>query len=382
MTSPRRLPLLLLAMLSVGSLILASCSSGESTETSTEAADAGPKPVIVATTSILGDITSNVVGDLATVEVIVPANTDPHDFEPSAKQAALLRDADLIVANGLLLEEGLISIIESAESDGTPVVEVGELVDPLTFDEEFEEQVEAAEEQLETAALSGSAADAMQVEAEGLEMEAAATDAGADKDVHSDEEGHSDEDGHSHDDGHSHGEFDPHWWMDPTRAAQAAGVISTAVADNTNVNIGQLAEQTEAYEAELLALDDELEILLSYIPEDRRLMVTNHDAFGYLATRYELEVVGTVIPSGSDMAEPSAASLAGLATLINELGVPAIFTENISSPDLANTLASETGTNVAVVPLFSDSIGEPGSGAENYIAMMRTNGERIANALK
>jgi ABC-type Zn uptake system ZnuABC Zn-binding protein ZnuA len=377
MTSPRRLPLILLAVLSAGALVLTSCSS--TTETSTEAGTTGgDKPVIVATTSILGDITSNVVGDLATVEVIVPANTDPHDFEPSAKQAALLRDADLIVANGLLLEEGLISIIESAESDGTPVVEVGELVDPLTFDEEFEEQVEAA-------ALAIAPAEAMQAEAEGLEMEAAAKDPGAVEEGHSDEEeGHSDEEeGHSdEEEGHGHGEFDPHWWMDPARAAQAAGVISTAVADNTNVDLGQLAEQTEAYEAELLALDDELEILFSYIPEDRRLMVTNHDAFGYLATRYELEIVGTVIPSGSDMAEPSAASLAGLATLINELGVPAIFTENISSPDLANTLAAETGTNVAVVPLFSDSIGEQGSGAETYIAMMRTNGERIANALK
>lgn len=341
MTSPRRLPLILLAVLSAGALVLTSCSS--TTETSTEAGSAGgDKPVIVATTSILGDITSNVVGDLATVEVIVPANTDPHDFEPSAKQAALLRDADLIVANGLLLEEGLISIIESAESDGTPVVEVSELVDPLTFDEEFEEQVEAA--------------------AAGLGME---------------EEGHSDEE-----DGHGHGEFDPHFWMDPARAAQAAGVISTAVADNTDVDAGQLAEQTEAYEAELLALDAELDAQFADIPADRRLMVTNHDAFGYLATRYGFEVVGTVIPSGSDMAEPSAASLASLATLINELGVPAIFTENISSSDLANTLAAETGTNVAVVPLFSDSIGEQGSGAETYIAMMRTNGQRIADALK
>ena len=370
MTSPRRLPLILLAILSAGALVLTSCSS--TTETSTEAGTAGgDKPVIVATTSILGDITSNVVGDLATVEVIVPANTDPHDFEPSAKQAALLRDADLIVANGLLLEEGLISIIESAESDGTPVVEVGELVDPLTFDEEFEEQVEAA-------ALAIAPAEAMQAEAEGLEMEAAAKDPGAVEEGHSDEEeGHSDEE-----EGHGHGEFDPHWWMDPARAAQAAGVISTAVADNTDVDAGQLAEQTEAYEAELLALDAELDALFADIPADRRLMVTNHDAFGYLATRYGFEVVGTVIPSGSDMAEPSAASLASLATLINELGVPAIFTENISSSDLANTLAAETGTNVAVVPLFSDAIGEQGSGAETYIAMMRTNGQRIADALK
>ncbi len=159
-------------------------------------------------------------------------------------------------------------------------------------------------------------------------------------------------------------------------------MISTAVADNTDVDAGQLAEQTEAYEAELLALDAELDALFADIPADRRLMVTNHDAFGYLATRYGFEVVGTVIPSGSDMAEPSAASLASLATLINELGVPAIFTENTSSSDLANTLAAETGTNVAVVPLFSDSIGEQGSGAETYIAMMRTNGQRITDALK
>ena len=82
------------------------------------------------------------------------------------------------------------------------------------------------------------------------------------------------------------------------------------------------------------------------------------------------------------MAEPSAASLASLATLINELCVPAIFTENISSPDLADTLAAETGSDVTVVALFSDSIGEQGSGAETYIAMMRTNGQRIAEALK
>jgi len=82
------------------------------------------------------------------------------------------------------------------------------------------------------------------------------------------------------------------------------------------------------------------------------------------------------------MSEPSAASLASLAALVTELGVPAIFTENISSPDLANTLAGETGNQVTVAALFSDSLGEPGSGAETYITMMRTNGQRIADALK
>jgi zinc/manganese transport system substrate-binding protein len=158
-------------------------------------------------------------------------------------------------------------------------------------------------------------------------------------------------------------------------------VISTAVADNTDVDASVLADQTAAYEVALLALDTELEALLAGIPAERRVMVTNHDAFGYLAVRYGFDIVGTVIPSGSDVAEPSAAALANLAKLINELSVPAIFTENTTSPNLANTLAAETGRGVDVVPLFSDAIGEPGSGGESYIAMMRTNGQRIAAAL-
>ncbi len=378
MTSPRRLPIILLAILSAGALVLSACGSSDDTQASTEAA-AASKPVIVATTSILGDITSNVVGDLATVEVIMPANTDPHDFEPSARQAALLRDADLIVANGLLLEEGLISIIESAENDGTPVVEVGELIDPLTFDEEFEAQVKAAA-MTQGTKDDGHDHDHDHGDEDGHDHGDEDGHDHGDKDGHSDDEdGHDHDHGHSH--GHSHGEFDPHFWMDPARVAEAAVVISAAVADNTDVDTAALLEQTEAYEAELLALDAELEALFADIPADRRLMVTNHDAFGYLAVRYGFDVVGTVIPSGSDMAEPSAASLASLATLINELGVTAIFTENISSPNLANTLAAETGSDVTVAALFSDSLGEPGSGGDTYIAMMRTNGQRISDAL-
>jgi zinc/manganese transport system substrate-binding protein len=345
----RRPILLIITALSAAALTLTSCAGGDGSTTAVAGDSA--KPVIVATTSILGDITSNVVGDLATVKVLIPANTDPHDFEPSARQVAELRDADLIVANGLLLEDGLVAIIESARIDGTPVVAVGELVNPLTFDEEFEAQMDAA-----------------------AEMTGIASEDGA-----KDDEGHSeDEEGHSDDD---HGEFDPHFWMDPTRVARAAGVISTAVADNTDVDASVLADQTAAYEIALLALDAELEALLADIPAERRVMVTNHDAFGYLAVRYGFDIVGTVIPSGSDMAEPSAAALANLAKLINELSVPAIFTENTTSPNLANTLAAETGRGVDVVPLFSDAIGEPGSGGESYIAMMRTNGQRIAAAL-
>ena len=86
---------------------------------------------IIATTSIIGDVVSNIVGDTAAVEVVLPAGTDPHDFAPSPQQVASINDADLVVANGLGLEESLNDIIEGAASEGTPVLRVAEGVDPL-----------------------------------------------------------------------------------------------------------------------------------------------------------------------------------------------------------------------------------------------------------
>ena len=111
------------------------------------------------------------------------------------------------------------------------------------------------------------------------------------------------------------------------------------------------------------------------------MLVTNHDAFGYFADRYDFEVIGTVIPTGSTADGASAGQLARLAATVREEGVPAIFAENTTSSDLADTLAAEVGQDVVVVELFSDSLGEPGSGAETYVEMMRTNAELIVQAL-
>jgi zinc/manganese transport system substrate-binding protein len=341
-------------------LVLTACgSTTDSTTADTTATTAAPAapdvPVIVATTSILGDITANVVGDLATVEVIMPLNADPHDFEPSARDAALLRDADLIVANGLLLEEGLLGTIESASADGTPVIEVADLVDPIPF-------------------VGGHS-----------HSHGGDKDDDHDHDHDKDDDHDHDKDGdHDHDkDGdHDHGDLDPHVWQDPARMAVAAAAIGDAVVAATDLEPTQVAAQTEAYVAELEALNEELDALFATIPPERRVLVTNHDAFGYLADRFGFEIVGTIFPTGSELAEPSAASLVALVALIDELSVPAIFTENIASTDLADTLANETTSDVAVVQLFSDSLGEAGSGAGTYTDMMRTNAERITDALR
>ena len=89
--------------------------------------------LVVATTTILGDMISNLVGSDAELEVLLPVGADPHDYRPSAAQVALLHDADLVVSNGLGLEEGLIDVLEAAEADGVNLLEVGDLLDPIEF---------------------------------------------------------------------------------------------------------------------------------------------------------------------------------------------------------------------------------------------------------
>jgi zinc/manganese transport system substrate-binding protein len=124
-----------------------------------------------------------------------------------------------------------------------------------------------------------------------------------------------------------------------------------------------------------------VEQLLAAVPPERRVLVTNHDVFGYFAERYGFEVLGAVIPAGSTLAEPSAHDLDDLATLIEQAGVPAVFADTSAPSRLADALAGE-GTDVEVVELYSESLGEPGSEGATYIGMVRTNARRIADALR
>lgn len=127
-------------------------------------------------------------------------------------------------------------------------------------------------------------------------------------------------------------------------------------------------------------LDDELQQLVATLPDDRRELATNHDALGYLAARYDFEVVGTVLLGTSTDAEVSARRFAELVELLEQTGVPAIFVETTASNQLAQSLAAEVGP-IEVVELYTGSLGEPGSGADTVDGMIRTNVERIVDAL-
>jgi zinc/manganese transport system substrate-binding protein len=303
-----RFAALALLLLALPLLALAACGDGDG-----GAGASGGGPHVVVTTNVLGDVVSDLVGDEADVEVMMPPGTAPHEFEASPQQVAAMRDADALVTNGAGFEEGLTDAIEAAEQDGVP-----------TF---------AAIDAVDTLELAGD------------------------------------------------GGTDPHFFTDPARMATAAQAIADYLVDEVPaLDTPAFARQVQATVDDLHALDGEVERTLSVVPPDRRTLVTNHEVFGYFADRYGFDVVGAVIPAGTTQAEPSAEQLDELAHTIEERGVPAIFVETSSPTRLAEALADEVG-DIDVVELFSESLGDEGSGGETYAAMMRTNATRIADAL-
>ncbi|MDE0351890.1 MAG: metal ABC transporter substrate-binding protein, partial [bacterium] len=195
-------------------------------------------------------------------------------------------------------------------------------------------------------------------------------------DDHADEE---DDHAHEEDGGHVHTGADPHFWLDPLRVAKAALLIAEAL---TEIDpSGDWMSRAEAYAATLTELDAEIQDILAPIPHENRVLITNHDSLGYFADRYEFEVIGVVIPGGSTLADPSSAELAALVEEIVEEGVKVIFAETIDSTALAEAVAAEAGTDVAVVTLHTGSLGEPGTETDNVVGMLRSNAMRIADAL-
>jgi zinc/manganese transport system substrate-binding protein len=309
-------------------------------------------PSIVVSTSVLGDVVDNLVGDQADVEVLMPRGADPHEASLSSRQADDMSRADLVVVNGAGFEQGMRRVVDSVQADGTPVFAVADHVDLLTFAEEHERQEAAAEARGPDGEEHGAAGE------------------------HEDGGGDASGDGHGHDDG----DVDPHVWTDPTRMATATQALSDRLATLDGIDADAVERATAGYLSHLAALDAEVAEVLAPIPAERRILVTNHEVFGYFADRYGFRVVGAVIPAGTTQAEPSSSEVAALADVIVDTGVPAIFAETSSPAGLAEALAADAG-DVEVVSLFSESLGDAGSGGATYLQMMRTNADRIAEAL-
>ncbi len=180
------------------------------------------------------------------------------------------------------------------------------------------------------------------------------------------------------------GEFkggDPHVWHDPSLVKGMILTIADALGRVDAAHAAAYRQNATAYGVQLDALDANLRVRYGSIPPARRKLVTNHDAFQYLARRYNLQVVGSVIPSLSDAAEPSPKDIADLIATIRREGVPAIFAESQANPRVAEQVAREAGV-VIVDTLYADSLGPMGSDGDTYLKMMDANATAIVNALK
>ena len=339
LTSPLRAARWTAGALALLTMVLGACAGDTAAESAVATARSGDTDVVVvATTTVLGEIAAAVVGDAGEVVTLLPAGSDPHTYQPSARQIGRLVDADFVVENGGGLEAGLTDALAEARAGGVPVFTAIEHTDLEPLDHAgVHGQDDAGHEHGEEPASDG----------EGSEAEDQAVD--------------------------------PHVFLDPVRMAEITRALGSEI--ETALELTGAGERAEDHAAALEALDDRVRERLSVIPETERKLVTNHDAFGYFADRYGFVVVGTVIPSVSTGAEPSARDLEDLVGVIREEGVRAVFVETTAPQRLAQTLAEEVGGDVAVVQLYTEALGDAGSEAGTYVDMMQTNADRIAAAL-
>jgi ABC-type Zn uptake system ZnuABC Zn-binding protein ZnuA len=320
----------------VGLAILLLGCGGDDGEASVDGATAEPDgdtPLVVATTTQIADFVRVIGGDAITVHQVLLPNADAHDYEPSPADLDAMARADLVVRNGVELEEWFDETYAASGSDSTVVTA-----------------------------------------ADGIEIR----EGGADEEEHSEEE-ESGEEHSGEEEAHEGG--DPHVWFDPANAK----VMVRTITDGLVAVDPDGASTYEANRDEYLTELDELEAYAQerFATLDNRKVITNHDAFGYLFDRYELELVGSVIPSSDTSAEPSAADVQDLIAAIEREDVQAIFAEASLPSDLAESIANETGVTIVAGEdaLYGDSLGPEGSSGATYLDMMRHNIDTLADNL-
>jgi zinc/manganese transport system substrate-binding protein len=288
---------------------------------------------VIATTSVFADLAQLALGDNVTIETIIPAGVDVHTFEPSPADAQKLAGADLIVMNGLGLDEWALSLLEAAGKSEEDVLELAEGIDESNA----------------------------WVYLEGEE--------------HDEEEGeeHSEEEGEEH----GHGGTDPHIWLDPKGAAIYVNRIAARVAAELPERAMVIESARDAGLAEIAALDEELRVGFAAIDASARKIVTFHDAFGYFARAYEIEIVGVAVEAPGQ--EPSAKEIAALIDAIKAAGVTSVFSEVQFPSKILDQVAAETGATV-LENLYSDALGD--APANSYLGAMRANASAILTSFK
>jgi zinc/manganese transport system substrate-binding protein len=310
---------------------------------------------VVASTSILGDVVSQIGGEAINLTVLMPADADPHGYELTFADLEVLKDTDVVFLNGLHLEEG----IEKNLRDNTSatIIEVSEGIDVLEGDHDHDHEADHEDEDHDH------------------DHEGEPHDEDKDHD-HDHEADHHDED-HDHD----HAQ-DPHTWTSVKNVMVWSEAIFAALAAADSENATAYSENLASYKSTLEALDAWIADETAKIPAENRIIVADHKVWGYFARDYGFEVGHVLIPSFSTTAEPTAKDLAELIEEMREENIPAVFLGNTASSgvqSLAEILATELGREIKILDYLSGSLT---SEVNTYEAYMRYNVSQFVQGLQ
>ncbi|MEO6958568.1 MAG: metal ABC transporter substrate-binding protein [Burkholderiaceae bacterium] len=292
---------------------------------------AQPAPLkVVASFSILGDMTHEIGGEHIALTTIVGADGDAHSFEPAPKDVKALASARLLIVNGLSFEGWLPRLVKASGFKGSEVMASGGVVP---------RHLTAAEQALEA------------------------------------------REGHGADTGNTDhpASIDPHAWQSLSNGVIYAKNIAAGLAKADPIHASDYQARASAYIERMKALDDEIKGMLAGVSGERRRVVTSHDAFGYFGQAYGVQFISAA--GLSSEAEPSAKDIAGIIDQVRKEHVPAVFIENITSPKLVEQIARETGAKVGGT-LYSDALAQPGKPAGTYLGMFKWNARQLIDALR
>ena len=285
----------------------------------TEAPPGDGRPRVVATTTQVGSIAAEVAGDAVELTVLLRPGVEAHDFELTPAAGAAIERADIVLVSGAGLEDWLADTLDN----------VG-------------------------------AADRARDLSAGIELRVRGADDPGEGGA---------------------GAVDPHYWLSAPNAIAMVENARDALSDAFPAEADGFAARAQTLIERLAAADEEVRALVNEVPADRRLIVTDHDALGYFVDAYGLRFVGSVFPSLDVASEPSAQEIEALVEAIRAQGVTAIFTESSVDPRLARAIAEETDARLVDEPIYTDSLGAAGSGADTLDGMLLHNARVIRDGL-
>ena len=294
----------------VVALVIGACG-GDSENTSENPDQENTRLKVVTTVSPITSIVENIGGPRISLEGVVPEGVNSHTFEPAPSMAKLMAGADLIIINGLFLEEPTLALAQSNKKDDAVILALGDrsvTPDEWQFDFTFPE---------------------------------------------------------------SAGHPNPHLWPDPNLGLRYAELVQDRLAALDPDNAAYYAGNLELFRGKVEKMDQAIRAAVATVPEGNRKLLTYHDSWAYFAKQYGMEVIGAVQPS--NFSQPSVREVAELIDQVKELGLPAVFGSEVFSSDVLEAIASEADVKFIDDLADDDLPGKPGDSGHTYLGLMKQN---------